>query len=136
MVDSTGRLQDDFNMLLKGIVKTGKGDFAHWLGKLERYYTAKTGMKLYPGTLNIHLIEGSFPTPANTIRLEKEEYGGSVSVSIIPCRIFGRAAFILRTDTDNGKHGDPPERILEVAADVRLRDLHGLADGDFVEVEV
>jgi riboflavin kinase len=136
MVDSTGRLQDDFNMLLKGIVKTGKGDFAHWLAKLERYYTAKTGMKLYPATLNIHLIEGSFPTPANSLRLEKEEYGGSVSVSIIPCGIFGRAAFILRTDTGDDKHGDPPERILEIATDIRLRDVHRLSDGDLVEVIV
>jgi riboflavin kinase, archaea type len=123
-------------MRLKGIVKTGKGDFAFWLEKLESFYTAKTGMRLFPGTLNVHLIDQIFPTPPNTLRLEKEEYGGSVSVSIIPCRIFGRAAFILRTDTDNGKHGDPPERILEIATDIKLRDAHQLRDGDVVEVEI
>ena len=123
-------------MRLKGIVKSGKGDFSYWLAKLEPFYTAKTGMRLYPGTLNLHLIDQSFHTPPNVLRLKKEEYGGTVSVSIIPCRIFGRDAFILRTDTDDGKHGDPPEGILEIATDVRLRDVYNLRDGDVVEVEI
>lgn len=125
-------------MTLRGQVRTGKGDFSYWLAKLEAYYTAKTGMKLYPGTLNVHLVEGqSFPTPAEgVLRLEREEYGGAVSVGIVPCRVFGRRAFILRPDTDDGKDGDPPERILEVATDVRLREAYGLRDGDWVEVEV
>jgi riboflavin kinase len=123
-------------MLLRGRVKSGKGDFAYWLKKLESYYTAKTGMRLWPGTLNVHLIEGSFAMPAGAMRLEKEEYGGRVSVSIVRCRVMGREAFILRTDTDEGKHGDPPERILEIATDVGLRETYGLNDGDAVEVEV
>ncbi|PYL34512.1 MAG: hypothetical protein DMF38_08050 [Verrucomicrobia bacterium] len=37
--------------LLRGIVRSGKGNFSFWLAKLESYYTQKTGMKLYPGTL-------------------------------------------------------------------------------------
>jgi len=93
-------------------------------------------MRLFPGTLNVHLTSGSYPTPANALRLEKEEYGGRVSVSIVSCKIVGRQAFILRPDTDTGKHGDPPERILEIATDVNLRDTYGLRDGDLVEVEV
>jgi riboflavin kinase len=122
--------------LLRGIVRSGKGDFSFWLAKLESYYTQKTGMKLYPGTLNIHLSDAIFPTPKDSIRLEKEEYGGRVSVSMAPCRVFGRKAFILRPDTDVGKFGDPPERILEVATDVGIRDTYGIKDGDIVEVEV
>jgi hypothetical protein len=47
-------------------------------------------MRLFPGTLNVHLTSGSYPTPANALRLEKEEYGGRVSVSIVPCKIIGR----------------------------------------------
>jgi len=93
-------------------------------------------MRLFPGTLNIHLTSGSYRTPTNALRLEKEEYGGRVSVSIVPCKTFGRKAFILRPDTDTGKYGDPPERILEIATDVNLRDTYGLKDGDLVEVEV
>jgi len=93
-------------------------------------------MRLFPGTLNVHLSTGSYPTPAKALRLEKEEYGGRVSISIVPCKIFGRKAFILRPDTDTGKHGDPPDKILEIATDVNLRDTYRLKDGDIVEVEV
>ena len=123
-------------MILRGVVRSGKGDFSFWLDKLEAHYTRKTGMKLFPGTLNVHLIEQTFPIPQPCLRLEKEEYGGQVSVSMVPCRIFGRAAFILRTDTDTGKLGDPSEAILEIATDVKLREVYGLRDGDIVEVEV
>ena len=123
-------------MILNGTIRSGKGDFSYWLKKLEPLYTAKTALKLFPGTLNVHLVSQIFPTPPNPLRLEKEEYGGAVSVSIIPCRIFGRRAFILRPDTDDGKHDDPPEAILEIVTDIKLRDAFGLSDGDVVEVEI
>jgi riboflavin kinase, archaea type len=123
-------------MTLKGIVRSGKGDFGYWLKKLARFYENKTGLKLFPGTLNVHLVGETYPTPPNSLRLEKEEYGGEVSVSIIPCKIFGRPAFILRTDTDDGKLGDAPEAILEIATDIKLREAYGVRDGDVVEVEV
>ncbi len=124
------------HLILRGEIRTGKGNFSYWLGKLEPFYSRKTGMRLFPGTLNVHLTSGSYPTPANTLRLEKEEYGGRVSVSIVPCKIVGRKAFILRPDTDTGKDGDPPEKILELATDVNLRDTYKLKNGDIVEVEV
>jgi riboflavin kinase, archaea type len=124
------------HLILRGEIRTGVGNFAYWLHKLEPYYTRKTGMRLFPGTLNVHLTCGSYRTPTNPLRLEKEEYDGRVSVSIVPCKIFGRNAFILRPDTDTGKHGDPPERILEIATDVNLRDTYNLKDGDVVDVEV
>jgi len=53
-----------------------------------------------------------------------------------PCRIFDRKAFILRPDADQGKLGDPPERILEIATDVGIRDTYGVKDGDIVKVEI
>ncbi|HYF48860.1 MAG TPA: DUF120 domain-containing protein [Planctomycetota bacterium] len=120
---------------LRGRVVTGKGNYSYWLAKLNDYYRAKTGMKLFPGTLNLQLDE-EYRRPATFLRLEKEEYGGTVSVSIIPCRIFGRNAYILRTDgAEFG--GDPAEwRIIEVATDIKLRDAHKLKDGDRVEVTV
>ena len=123
-------------MILRGQVRSGKGDFSFWIEKLEPYYTRKTGLKLFPGTLNVHLMNRIYKLPPNCLRLEKDEYGGEVSVSMAPCKIFGRKAFILRTDTDDGKLGDPPEAILEIATDIKLRDAYGLKDGDFVEVEV
>jgi riboflavin kinase len=123
-------------MILSGIVRSGKNDFSYWLKLLEPFYTAKTGMKLFPGTLNVHLIDRFYSLPHKVMRLEKEEYGGRVSVSIVPCKIFSRNAFILRTDSDTGKYGDPPEKILEIAADVKLRDVYSLQDGDCVSIEI
>src|SRR5207244_12161886 len=97
------------DLILRGEIRTGVGNFSYWLGKLKPYYTRKTGMRLFPGTLNVHLTSGSYRTPTNALRLEKEEYGGRVSVSIVPCEIAGRKAFILRLDTDAGNCADPPE---------------------------
>jgi len=92
-------------------------------------------MHLYPGTLNIE-VDQPFSLPANVVRLEGEEYGGTVSVNILPCLIQGRRGFILRTDANEQERGHHPKTIVEVASDVRLRDHFGLADGDPVEIEI
>ncbi|HEX7315745.1 MAG TPA: DUF120 domain-containing protein [Pyrinomonadaceae bacterium] len=119
--------------VLKGKVVTGVGNFSYWIEKLQDHYRDKTGMLLFPGTLNIELDE-PFDLPRERARLEAEEYGGTVSVSIVPCKVFGRAAVILRTDKADG---EPQSRkIIEVACEVKLREQHQLRDGDVVEVEV
>jgi riboflavin kinase len=119
--------------VLKGVVLSGMGNFSYWIEKLESFYSQKTGMRLYPGTLNLRLPE-PYSLPADVIRLEKEEYGGTVSVSLLPCTIFGRRAFLLRTDKNESGQGDHPRDIIEIATDVKLRDAYGLKDGDEVEV--
>jgi len=121
--------------LLRGRVRSGRGDFGHWLTKLEEHYRAKTGMSLFPGTLNVELSE-PYSLPAQRIRLEGHEYGGTVSVNIVSCRIQGLAAFILRTDGNESGTGDHPRTIVEVASDANLRKTFGLEDGDWVEIEV
>ena len=92
-------------------------------------------MHLYPGTLNIELAL-PYSLPEDVIRLEAHEYGGRVSVSIVPCRIFDRPAFLLRTDQNESGTGQHPRNIIEIATDVRLRDAYQLQDGDWVEVEL
>ena len=121
-------------MILTGIVRSGENNFSYWLSKLESYYTAKTGMKLFPGTLNVHLNQ-VYELPSETLCLRKEEYGGEVSVKIMPCRIFGRRAFILRPYRDNVE-GNYDKRVLEIATDIRLRDAFHLEEGDVVQIEV
>jgi riboflavin kinase len=69
------------------------------------------------------------------IRLEGCEYGGSVSVNIVPCSILGKDAFILRTDANEEDRGHHPRTIVEVATDVKLRDQFHLKDGDVVVIE-
>lgn len=111
------------------------GDFGGWIAKLNAHYERKTGMKLYPGTLNIRLAE-AYVFPAGCIRLDAREYGGSVSVSIVPCWFLGRRAFLLRTDANETGAGRHPRTVLEIASDVKLRDEYNLADGDAVSIEV
>jgi len=110
------------------------GNFSSWIAKLQDHYYRKTGLRLFPGTLNVQL-ETAYSLPANVLRLEGHEYGGSVSVSLVPCSIFGRSAFILRTDANEEGRGHHPRTIVEVATDVKLRDHFHLADGDIVEIE-
>ncbi|WP_254062203.1 CTP-dependent riboflavin kinase [Acidobacterium sp. S8] len=121
--------------VLKGVVVSGMGNFSYWLEKLESFYTQKTGLRLFPGTLNLKL-EQAYSLPAQTIRLEKEEYGGTVSVSMVPCRVFDRPAFLLRTDANEAGAGHHPKNIIEIATDIKLREAYQLRDGDEVEVHI
>ena len=118
---------------LRGKVVSGLGNFGQWIDRLSGLYEQKTGMRLYPGTLNVEL-PSEYSLPANVIRVEGDEYGGTVSVSIVPCRIFDRRAFLLRTDQNEIGTGHHPRNIIEIATDVRLRDHYQLNDGDLVEI--
>lgn len=110
------------------------GNFSYWIEKLRDHYLRKTGMRLFPGTLNVEL-NVPYTLPANVIRLEGEEYGGKVSVNMVPCSVFGRRAFILRTDANEQGRGHHPHTIVEIATDLKLRDAFNLKDGDPVEIE-
>jgi len=113
---------------------SGIGNFSYWIERLHEHYRRKTGINLFPGTLNVQLQE-AYALPEKVIRLEGNEYGGSVSVNIVPCSIGGKSAFILRTDANEEGRGHHPKTIVEIASDVRLRDYFHLNDGDVVEIE-
>ena len=121
--------------MLRGEVVSGLGNFSYWIEKLQEHYLQKTGMSFYPGTLNLRL-DAPYSLPKQTIRLEASEYGGTVSVNMVPCKIRGRSAFLLRTDANEAGRGHHPRTIVEIATDVRLRDVLGLTDGDLVEIEI
>ncbi len=123
----------------KGYVKTGIGDFSKKMesisGLLDLYYT-KTKMRFYPGTLNIN-IKKDFSFPDKCIRIEGYEYGGSVSINILPCKINGVDAFILRTDNnEKGLNKNHPKSLLEIACKYKLREKLNLFDDDQVEIEI
>ena len=122
-------------MLLRGEVVSGMGNFSYWIEKLQGHYLGKTGMAFYPGTLNVQLAE-PYSLPERVIRLEASEYGGRVSVSMVPCTIRGKKAFLLRTDANEQGRGHHPKTIVEIACDVRLREFLQLHDGDVVEIEI
>jgi CTP-dependent riboflavin kinase len=50
--------------------------------------------------------------------------------------VFGHRAFILRTNANEQGTGHHPRSLVEIATDVKLRDAHGLVDGDRVDVEI
>jgi riboflavin kinase, archaea type len=120
---------------VRGKVVSGCANFGFWIERLNRFYEKKTGMRLYPGTLNIELFV-PYTLPSNVIRLEANEYGGSVSVNIVPCQIFDHWAFLLRADQNEQGTGHHSRNIIEIATDIRLRDAYQLEDGDWVEIEV
>ena len=120
---------------LLGHVCRGKGDFAEWIAKLRDHYRRKTGLLLFPGTLNVRL-DSPYHIPPHRLRLEAAEYGGTVSVNLIPCKVFGRPSFILRTDKEEEGKGSHSFEMVEIATDVKLRDAYGLKDGSRVEIEV
>ena len=121
--------------ILSGIVVSGKGDFSQWIEKLHNYYYQKTGLNFFPGTLNVKLNQ-HYLIPENSLCLHANEYGGTVSIYLVPCQIFDLPAYILRTDRNEQGIGDHPLNIVEVACEVKLRDLHNLKDGDKVEIKI
>lgn len=123
---------------LTGKIFTGIGDFSKKMSNipgLMQAYEKKLGIKLFPGTLNIK-IELPFSFPQERIKLEKEEYNGQVSVNILPCKINGLKAFILRTDKNEAEKGLYPKTVLEIASKIKLRDKLRLEDGDEVTIEI
>ena len=128
-------------MLLRGEVVSGMGNFSYWIERLRDHYLRKTGMAFYPGTLNVQL-PAPYTLPGRVIRLEASEYGGTVSVNMVPCVIRvardrdARRGFLLRTDANEEGRGHHPKTIVEIACDVRLRDFFDLRDGDAVEIEI
>jgi riboflavin kinase len=58
--------------VLKGKVVTGVGNFSFWIEKLRGHYLNKTGLQLFPSTLNIQL-DDPFDLPQERARLEAAE---------------------------------------------------------------
>jgi len=121
--------------VLRGKFESGTGNFAQWILTLNVHYERKTGLKLFPGTLNVRLSE-PYTIPKGCLRLEAREYDDSVDVNIVPCRLLGQRAFILRTDTHELGTGSHPQTVVEIASAVKLRDAYGLSDGDDVSIEI
>ena len=117
--------------VLRGRVAGGIGNLARWMIQYADLYERKTGVRLYPGSLNVTLDHPWIVGDA-AIRLEPPEYG--VSMSIIPCEINGVGAFIVRTDKNNAGLGDHPPNVVEIVAPTHLRTTLGVSDGDEVEV--
>jgi CTP-dependent riboflavin kinase len=57
---------------LIGRVSKGIGDWGQWIAKLRDHYARKTGLDLFPGTLNLRL-DRPYRVPPGSLRLEAHE---------------------------------------------------------------
>jgi riboflavin kinase, archaea type len=119
--------------VLRGRVTSGVGDLANRMLDYSDLYARKTGIRLYPGSLNI-VVKEPWHVGNGSIRVEPPEC--PVAFSIVPCAIGGVDAFIVRTDKNDRGEGDHPPTVVEIVAAVRLRDALRVEDGDEVEVVV
>jgi CTP-dependent riboflavin kinase len=125
--------------ILHGRVRSGSNDASRWLGLYNQAYCRKTGMNVYPGSLNLVLKHEFDWTAARyqpfIIWFGREEMGGERDILLLPCVLINldkRKAFLWTTTNLNREDAE----IIEVITDVKLRDEYALADGDSIELEV
>ena len=128
-------------MVLRGRVCSGKGDAARWLGTFDDAYARKTGMPVFPGSLNVAL-DFPFDWSARGIQdwiilFAGEEFGGERDILMLPCRLpsLGSLRAFLWITT-NAVTESARQDIVEIITSVGLRDACGLRDGDLVEIEI
>ena len=127
--------------LLAGRVQAGLGDASRWLKLFNAAYSEKLKMSVFPGSLNVALdhVFDWFDAryEAHRIWFGREEYGGERDILLLPCKLVSldhRRAFLWTPTTAASDRRDP--WVVEIVADVNLRDQFGLQDGDLVEVRV
>ncbi len=128
-------------MLLAGRVQSGKGDASRWLALFNTAYSRKTGMPVFPGSLNVAL-DAPFDwfAPAieeRTIWFGREEYGGERDILLVPCVLANLNAerAMLWTPTTAARNRPDPW-VVEVIAGVNLRATYAVSDGDVIEISV
>ena len=126
-------------MRLSGRVQSGKGDAARWLALFNIAYSRKTGMPVFPGSLNV-VLDAPFDWFAaaieeRTIWFGREEYGGERDILLLPCVLTNLNAerAMLWTPTTAARNRPDPW-VVEVIAGVNLRGTYALADGEVVEI--
>jgi CTP-dependent riboflavin kinase len=127
--------------LLAGKVQAGFGEASRWLKLFNAAYSEKLGMSVFPGSLNIALdhVFNWFDAryEAQTIWFGREEYGGERDILLLPCELVSldyRKAFLWTPTTAAGDRRDP--WVVEIVADINLRNHFGLQDDDVVEIKV
>ncbi|MGC2625808.1 MAG: DUF120 domain-containing protein [Candidatus Udaeobacter sp.] len=129
------------NELLVGKIHAGFGDAARWLKLFNAAYSQKLGMSVFLGSLNIaldHVFDWFHERhEARRIWFDREEYGGKRDILLLRCDLVSldhRRAFLWTPTTAARDRRDP--WVVEIVADVNLREHFGLQDGDVVEIRV
>jgi CTP-dependent riboflavin kinase len=117
--------------VLRGTVQSGEGLLAERMRVHADAWTRLVGTTLYAGSLNV-LLDHPWTLPTERLRLDPAELG--LAVNLVPCRIFGGAAFVFRTD--HHESWVEQHRLIELLAAIGLRDAYALADGNRVAIEL
>jgi CTP-dependent riboflavin kinase len=116
-------------------------DASRWLSLFNPAYSRKLGMPVFPGSLNLRLgrpFDWLAPRyQPHIIPFGQEEYGGERDILLLPCALVtcGRRRAFLWTPI-HPTLGVGEADVVEVVADVNLRDAYRLTDGSVVEVEL
>ena len=111
-------------------------DASYWLQRFHAPYCQKTGMDIFPGSLNLEL-EASFDWYAKRYQSHiewfgRDEYGGRARhLCCCPASCQSsrhEPAFLWTTTT--AAHDRPNKNLIEVITDVPLRASYGLVDGE------
>ena len=127
--------------ILRGRVESGENDASKWLSLFNPEYSRKLGMTVFPGSLNLRLGRpfdwlASRYQP-HIIPFGRGEYGGERDILLLPCALVtcGRRPAFLWTPI-HPTFGVGAADVVEIVADVKLRDAYRLTDGSVVEVEL
>lgn len=141
MPDATTPLPLTMPERLVGRVQSGEKDASRWLLKFNAAYCQKTGMAIFPGSLNL-LLPAPFDWYAlchapNRIFFAGHSFGSERDVLLLPCvlsNLQNHRAFLWSTTTAARARGDAS--VIEIISDVKLRDRYSLSDGTEVVVEL
>ena len=121
-------------MILKGTVTSGIGTAKMWVEKINNVFKNKTGITLFPGTLNIKLEENYIVQPDWIIKPEK--FGGTENVLVQKCEILDKTAYIVRAEKNQKGYGEHNLQIIEIVADVCFRDKYNLTDDKKILIKI
>ncbi len=127
--------------ILRGRIQSGKGDAARWLSRFNEAYARKTGMPVFPGSLNV-LLDEEFDWFAprrrpHVVMFQREEYGGERDVLLLPCVLTGLGSLQgFLWSTTRAALNPLERRLVEVIAPVGIKATYGVKDGDPIEIEL
>jgi CTP-dependent riboflavin kinase len=101
--------------VLTGKIISEMGEAAEWMGKLESYYSFKTGIKLFPTTVQVQIDE-----PLSLSSMKEGE------ANTFPCFINGAEGVVVAYNELG---------IIQISPSIEIQDLR-LNNGEIVEVAI
>lgn len=127
-------------MHITGTVITGKGEGSTYIARpgYRQQFQRRLGMQPFPGTLNLKLqgenverfrsLQEKPGIYLQSFTDNNQTFGG---VRCFPCRVSGAVAGVIIIPVKSIY-----DDVMEIVADVYLRDVLGLKDGDKITVEI